>query len=82
MNVIVARYTGWPRNNGTVDAVDFQDFAHIQQLFSSLCWKEHLYPITITPRSLNLVENFLFYKTFLMDCHYRDLPDIQSFEAR
>ena len=60
----------------------FQDFALIQQLFSSPCWIEHLFPIIITPRSSNLVENFLFYETFLMDCHFRDLPDFQSFEAR
>ena len=53
-----------------------------QQLLSSLCWIEHLFPIIITSRSLNLVENFLFYETFLMDCHFRDLPDFQSFEAR
>ena len=54
----------------------------IIKLFSSPCWKEHLFPIIITPRSSNLVENFLFYETFFMDCHYRDLPDFQSFEAR
>ena len=75
-------YTGWPRNNWTVDTVNFQNFAHNQQLFSSPCWKEHIFPIIITPRSSNLVENFLFYETFLMGCHYRDLPDFQSFEAR
>ena len=38
--------------------------------------------IIITPRSSNLVENFFVYDTFLMDCHFRDLPDFQSFEAR
>ena len=75
-------YTGWPRNNRTVDTVDFQDFAHNQQLYSSPCWKEHLFPIMITPRLSNLVENFLFDETFLMDCHFRDLPDFKSFEAR
>ena len=75
-------YTGWPRNNGTVDTVDFSGLCSNQQLFSSPCWIEHLFPIIITPRSSNLVENFLFYETFLMDCHFRDLPDFQSFEAR
>ena len=60
----------------------FQDFTSNQQLFSSPCWIEHLFPIIITPRSSNLVENFLFYETFLMDCHFRDLPDFQSLEAR
>ena len=75
-------YTGWPRNNGTVDTVDFSGLCSNQQLFSSLCWIEHLFPIIITPRSSNLVENFLFYETFLMDCHFRDLPDFQIFEAR
>ena len=75
-------YTGWPRNNGTVDTVNFSGLCSNQQLFSSLCWIEHLFPIIITPRSSNLVENFLFYETFLMDCHFRDLPDFQSFEAR
>ena len=28
--VTVIDYTGWPRNNGTVDTVDFQDFALIK----------------------------------------------------
>ena len=62
--------------------VDFSGLCSNQQLFSSLCWIEHLFPIIITPRSSNLVENFLFYETFLMDCHFCDLPDFQSFEAR
>ena len=68
-------YTGWPRNNGTVDTVDFSELCSNQQLFSSPCWIEHLFPIIITPRSSNLVENFLSYETFLMDCHFRKLPD-------
>ena len=80
--VSTALYTGWPRNNGTVDTVDFSGLCSNQQLFSLPCWIEHLFPIIITPRSSNLVENFLFYETFLMDCHFRDLPDFQSFEAR
>ena len=75
-------YTGWSRNNGTVDTVDFSGLFSNQQLFSSPCWIEHLFPIILTPRSSNLVDNFLFYETFLMDCHFRDLPDFQSFEAR
>ena len=41
-------YTGWPKKNGTVDF--------------SPCWIEHLFLIIITPRSSNLVENFLFYE--------------------
>ena len=81
-NDIVSSYTGWPRNNGTVNTVDFSGLCSNQQLFSLPCWIEHLFPIIITPRSSNLVENFLFYETFLMDCHFRDLPDFQSFEAR
>ena len=60
----------------------FSELCSNQQLLSSLCWIEHLFPIIITSRSSNLVENFLFYETFLMDCHFRDLPDFQSFEAR
>ena len=75
-------YTGWPRNNGTVDTVYFSGLCCNQNLFSSPFWIEHLFPIIITPRSSDLVENFLFYETFLMDCHFRDLPDFQSFEAR
>ena len=69
---------GGPKN-GTVD---FQDFALINNYLFSLCWIEHLFLIIITPRSSNLVENFLFYESFLMDCHFRDLPDFQSSEAR
>ena len=60
----------------------FSGLCSNQQLLSSLFWIEHLFPIIITSRSSNLVENFLFYETFLMDCHFRDLPDFQSFEAR
>ena len=75
-------YTGWPRNNGTVDTVDFSGLCSNQQLISSLCWIEHLFSIIITSRSSNLVENFSFYETFIIDCHFRDLPDFQSFEAR
>ena len=71
-NFISLPYTGWPRNNGTVDTVDFSGLCSGQQLFSSPCWIEHLFPIIITPRSSNLVENFLFYETFLMDCHFRE----------
>ena len=82
LELYMACYTGWPRNNGTVDTVDFSGLCSNQQLFSSPCWIEHLFPIIITPRSSNLVENFLSYETFLMDCHFRDLPDFQSFGAR
>ena len=60
----------------------FSGLCSNQQLLTSLSWIEHLFPIIITSRSSNLVENFLFYETFLMDCHFRDLPDFQSFEAR
>ena len=60
----------------------FSGLCSNQQLLSSLCWIEQLFPIIITSTSSNLVENFLFYETFLMDCHFRDLPDFQSFEAR
>ena len=55
-------YTGWPNKNGTVDTVDFQDFALINSYIFSPCWIEHLFLIIITPRSSNLVENFLFYE--------------------
>ena len=75
-------YTGWPRNNGTIDTVDFSELCSYQQLFSLPSWKEHLFHIIITPRSSNLVENFLFYETLFMDCHYRDLHDFENFEAR
>ena len=61
-----ATYTGWPppqkKKNGTVDTVDFSGLYSDQQLFVSPCWIEHLFLITITPRSSNLVENFLFYE--------------------
>ena len=60
----------------------FSGLCSNQQLISSLCWIEHIFPIIITSRSSNLIENFSFYETFIMDCHFRDLPDFQSFEAR
>ena len=52
----------------------FSGLCSNQQLLSSLCWIEHLLPIIITSRSSNLVENFLFYETFLMDCHFVICP--------
>ena len=52
-------YTGWPKNNGTVD---FLDFALINSYLFSPCWIEHLFLIIITPRSSNSVENLLFYE--------------------
>ena len=53
---------GGPKKPGTVDTVDFQDFAIINSYLFSSCWIEHLFIIIITPRSSNLVENFLFYE--------------------
>ena len=50
---------GGPPKNGTVD---FQDFALNNSYLFSPCWIEHLFLITITPRSSNLVENYLFYE--------------------
>ena len=44
------------------------------QLFFSPCWIEHLLFVIMTPRPSNLVEKFLFYESFLMDCHSWDLP--------
>ena len=40
----------------------FQDFALINSSFFLPCWIEHLFLIIMTPKSLNLVENFLFYE--------------------
>ena len=40
----------------------FQDFALINSYLCSPCGIEHLFLIIITPRSSNLVENFLFYE--------------------
>ena len=40
----------------------FHNFALISSYLFSPCWIEHLFLITITPRSSNLVENFLFYE--------------------
>ena len=48
--------------HGTVDTVDFQDFALINSYLFSPCWIEHPFLIIRTPRSSNLVENFLFYE--------------------
>ena len=52
-------YTGCPKNNGTVN---FQDFALINSYLFSPCWIEHLFLFIITPRSFNLVKNYLFYE--------------------
>ena len=40
----------------------FQDFALINSYLFSPCWIEHLFRIIITPRSSNLLENFLIYE--------------------
>ena len=52
-------------------------------IFSRLCWIDasisHYNSIN---HHQHLVENFLFYADpFLMDCHFRDLPDFQCFES-
>ena len=79
--ILPSRYAPIP-GGPEITEQSIQSIFRTLQLFSSPCWIEHLFPIIITPRSSNLVENFLFYETFLMDCHFRDLPDFQSFEAR
>ena len=58
-NLAGKSYTGWPKKTGTVD---FQDFALINSYLFSPCCIENLFLIIITPRSSNLVENFLFYE--------------------
>ena len=62
-------YTGWPppppkkKRNSRYSR--FCRTCSDQQLsFFSPCWTEHLLLIIITPRSSNLVENFLFYDQF------------------
>ena len=39
-------------------------------------------PLPLNEMVLYYYENFSFYETFLMDCHFCDLPDFQSFEAQ
>ena len=73
-------YIGWPQK--TLEQSIFQDNTPINSDLFSPCWIEHLLLIKITPSSSNLVTNFLFYEWFLMDCHFRDLLDFQSSEAR
>ena len=61
LHAVYCRYTGWPNKNGTVDTVNFLGLALINNYPFSPCWIEHHFLIIITPRSSNLVENFLFY---------------------
>ena len=75
-------YTRWPNKNGTVDTVDFQDFALINSYFFSPCWIEHLFLIIITPRSSNLVENFYFMSNFLWTVIFGICPISRVSEAR
>ena len=49
-----------PKKHGTIDF--FLGICSDQQLSFSPCSIEHLFFIIITPRSSNLVENFLFYE--------------------
>ena len=51
-----------PQKKTPGDSVNFSGLCSYEQLSFSPCWIEHLLLITITPRSLNLVENFLFYE--------------------
>ena len=56
-------YTGWPPKKRNSRYSRFlQDFPLINSYLFSPCWIEHLFLIIITPRSSNLVENFLFYE--------------------
>ena len=81
--IILHPYNGCPpKKKRKTEQSIFQDFALINSYHFSPCWIEHLFLIIITPRSSNLVENFLFYEWFLMVCHFRDFPDFQSSEAR
>ena len=57
--VINFSLVGGPPRNGTVN---FLGLCSDEQLFFSPCWIEHLFVIIMTPRSSNLVENFLFYE--------------------
>ena len=66
--------TGIPGGPIKMEQSIFQNFALINIYLFTPCWIEHLFLIIITPRSSNLVENFLFYEKFLMDCHFWDLP--------
>ena len=45
--LLLFMYTGWPTKNGTVDTVNFQDFALINIYLFSPCWIEHLFLIII-----------------------------------
>ena len=55
-------YTGWPKKTEQSILSIFEDFALINSYLFSPCWIEHLFLIIITPRSSNLVDNFLFYE--------------------
>ena len=60
--------------------------------FSGLCFNQVTYETLLDTASISSTYSnskiikfgweILFYETFLMDCHFRDLPDFQSFEAR
>ena len=53
---------GWPNKNGTVDTVNFSGLCSDQQLSIFTLLDRASFLIIITPRSSNLVENFLFYE--------------------
>ena len=72
---------GGKTKNGTVDTVNFQDFALINSYLFSPCWIEHLFFIITTPRSSNLVENFLFYKLFLYGLSFSGFARFQKFRG-
>ena len=55
-------YTGWPPSQKKKRNSRFSGLCSDQQLSFSPCWIEHLFLIIITPRSSNLVENFLTYE--------------------
>ena len=54
-------YTGWPPKKRNSRYSRFFRLALINSYLFSPCWIEHLFLIIITPRSSNLVENFLLW---------------------
>ena len=60
----------------------FSGLCSEQQLSFSPCWIEHLFLIIITPRSLNLVENFFLWVHFLWTVIFGICPiDFQQFRG-
>ena len=73
---------GGPKKTGTVDTVDFQGLCSDQQLSFFTLLDRASFPHYKKHQDHQIwLRTFYFLSNFLWTFHFRDLPDLQSFEA-